>query len=49
MPANMMKAAVGGTLKVSGIRSATVVDGPSPGSAPIAVPTVTPTAAQKRL
>src|SRR5262244_2914870 len=43
MPANRMKAAVGSTLKVIGSNSAMVSAGPSPGSTPIAVPSVVPT------
>src|SRR5262252_4180073 len=43
MPANRMKAEVGSTLKVIGRRSAMVSAGPSPGSTPIAVPSVVPT------
>src|SRR5262245_49889387 len=38
-----MKAAVGSTLKVIGSRSAMVSAGPSPGSTPMAVPSVVPT------
>src|SRR5712691_715255 len=43
MPANRMNAAVGSTLNVIGRRSAMVSAGPSPGSTPIAVPSVVPT------
>src|SRR5262245_39335677 len=43
MPANRMKAAVGSTLKVIGSSSAMVSAGPSPGSTPMAVPSVVPT------
>src|SRR5215471_3179654 len=43
MPANRMNAAVGSTLKVIGSSSAMVSAGPSPGSTPIAVPSVVPT------
>ena len=49
MPANMMKAAVGSRLKVTGSSRATVSAGPIPGSTPTAVPSVTPTSAQNRL
>src|SRR5262245_62428930 len=43
MPAKRIKAEVGSTLKVIGSRSAMVSAGPSPGSTPIAVPSVVPT------
>src|SRR5919106_5888592 len=49
MPANMMKAAVGSRLKVTGSSRATVSAGPIPGSTPTAVPRVTPTIAHNRL
>ena len=44
-----MKAAVGSTLKVIGSSSAMVSAGPSPGSTPIAVPSVAPTRHHSRL
>src|SRR6266508_6749188 len=44
-----MNAAVGSTLKVIGSRSAMVSAGPSPGSTPIAVPSVVPTRHHIRL
>src|SRR3954451_16867969 len=44
-----MKAAVGSTLKVIGRSSAIVSAGPSPGSTPIAVPSVVPTRHHIRL
>ena len=43
MPASMIIAATGGTLKVSGKSIAMVANGPMPGSTPIKVPTSTPT------
>src|SRR5262245_15032806 len=43
MPANRMNAAVASTLKVIGSSSAMVRAGPSPGSTPMAVPSVVPT------
>ena len=49
MPANMMKAEVGSSCTVTGSSSATVSAGPMPGSTPMAVPTVTPSADQNRL
>src|SRR5262245_25235367 len=49
MPANRMKAPVADTLKVIGSSSAMVSAGPRPGSTPIAVPTVVPASAHKRL
>src|SRR4029453_6929136 len=48
MPAKRMKAEVGSTLKVIGRSSAMVSAGPSPGSTPIAVPSVVPTRHQSR-
>src|SRR5688572_24091216 len=42
MPASMMSAATGGTLKVSGSSIAIVASGPMPGSTPIRVPSSTP-------
>ena len=45
MPANMMKAAVGSSVYVTGSNNATVIAGPMPGSTPTAVPRVTPTSA----
>src|SRR5687767_9020191 len=42
MPASMMSAATGGTLKVSGSSIAMVASGPMPGSTPIRVPSSTP-------
>src|SRR5262249_5141612 len=42
MPANMMRAPVGSTLKVSGNSIAMVAIGPTPGSTPISVPTRQP-------
>ena len=44
----MMKAAVGSSWAVTGRSSATVSAGPIPGSTPMAVPTVTPSADQNR-
>src|SRR5512137_1704178 len=49
MPANMISAPVGSILVVSGSSMATVSAGPTPGSTPIAVPSVTPTKPQNRL
>src|ERR1043166_9545202 len=48
MPASMMSAPVGSTLKVSGISMAMVAIGPTPGSTPISVPTRHPTKQRKR-
>src|SRR6185503_1931538 len=48
MPASMMSAPVGSTLKVSGISIAMVAIGPTPGSTPISVPTNTPTKHRSR-
>src|SRR5678815_5752922 len=48
MPASMMSAPVGSTLKVSGISIAIVAIGPTPGSTPISVPTRTPTKQSRR-
>src|SRR6516164_1988793 len=42
MPASMMSAPTGATLKVIGNRIAMVPSGPMPGSTPISVPTDTP-------
>jgi hypothetical protein len=42
MPASMISAATGGTLKVNGNSIEMVANGPMPGSTPINVPTVTP-------
>src|SRR5262245_3978777 len=42
MPANMMSAPVGSSLTVSGSSMATVSAGPTPGSTPTNVPSVTP-------
>src|SRR5688572_24886555 len=42
MPASMMSAATGGTLKVSGSSIAIVASGPMPGSTPMSVPSSTP-------
>src|SRR5688572_265415 len=42
MPANMMSAPVGSSLTVSGSSIATVSAGPTPGSTPTKVPSVTP-------
>src|SRR5574341_1309302 len=42
MPANMMSAPVGSSLVVSGSSIATVSAGPTPGSTPMNVPSVTP-------
>src|ERR1051325_3690277 len=42
MPASMMSAPVGSTLKVSGSSMAMVAIGPTPGSTPIRVPTRQP-------
>src|SRR5918996_636311 len=49
MPANMMKAAVASIRVVTGRRSEMVRAGPMPGRTPIAVPSVAPTNAQRRL
>src|SRR5438445_12734442 len=49
MPANMISAAVGSTLAVSGSSMATVSAGPMPGSTPMAVPRKQPTRAHIRL
>ena len=43
MPANMISAPVGSTFAVAGSSSAMVSAGPTPGSTPMAVPSVTPT------
>src|SRR6476659_191875 len=48
MPANMMNAALGLTLYVTGSSSATVIAGPIPGSTPTAVPNSTPITAYIR-
>src|SRR3712207_849458 len=48
MPANMIRAALGDTLYVTGRSSATVIAGPMPGSTPTAVPSSTPTTANSR-
>ena len=48
MPANMMNALVGSSVKVAGSSSAIVSAGPMPGSTPTAVPSVTPANAQAR-
>src|SRR6188474_819738 len=48
MPANMMNAALGLTLYVTGSSSATVMAGPIPGSTPTAVPSSTPITAYSR-
>src|SRR5690606_6502250 len=45
----MMNALAGGTVKVIGSSSATVIAGPMPGSTPTRVPSVTPTSAYSRL
>jgi hypothetical protein len=42
MPANMMMAVTGSSLKVSGSRIAIVAAGPSPGSTPMSMPMTTP-------
>src|SRR5262252_6766695 len=42
MPASMMSADTGGSVKVIGSSIAIVADGPMPGSTPINVPTITP-------
>src|ERR1700754_1247541 len=42
MPASMIRAEVGGSLKVSGSSMAMVATGPMPGSTPISVPTMQP-------
>src|SRR5215467_4233699 len=42
MPASMMSAGTGGSVKVIGSSIAIVADGPIPGSTPISVPTSTP-------
>jgi hypothetical protein len=49
MPPNMMKALIGSRLKVTGSSTATVMAGPMPGNTPIAVPSVAPTKAHRRL
>src|SRR5499426_3195176 len=49
MPANMMRAPVGSTLKVSGNSMAMVAIGPTPGSTPISVPTRQPRKHSARL
>src|SRR5262249_28682509 len=48
MPAKIMNAAVGSTLKVIGKSSAMVSAGPRPGRTPIAVPSVVPTRHHRR-
>src|SRR6476661_3977250 len=48
MPANMMNAALGLTLYVTGSNRATVMAGPIPGSTPTAVPSRTPMHAYSR-
>src|SRR6476659_10943842 len=48
MPANMMNAALGLTLYVTGSSSATVIAGPMPGRTPTAVPSSTPITAYSR-
>ena len=42
MPANMINAAIGETLKVIGISIAIVASGPMPGRTPISVPSRQP-------
>jgi hypothetical protein len=49
MPANMISAPVGSSLTVSGMSIATVRAGPTPGSTPINVPSITPMNPHKRL
>ena len=49
MPANMISAPVGSSFTVSGSSIATVSAGPTPGSTPIAVPSVTPMKPHSRL
>src|SRR3990172_3286881 len=49
MPANMMSAPVGSSFTVSGSSIATVSAGPTPGSTPTAVPSVTPMNPHSRL
>src|SRR5690348_6447643 len=49
MPANIMSALAGSSLKVIGSSIATVSAGPMPGSTPTAVPMVTPMSAHIRL
>src|SRR5512141_470803 len=49
MPANMISAPVGSILVVSGSSIATVSAGPTPGSTPMAVPSVTPMKPHSRL
>src|SRR5687767_357554 len=49
MPANMMSAPVGSSLAVSGSSIATVSAGPTPGSTPMNVPSVTPMKPHSRL
>ncbi len=48
MPANMISAPVGSSFTVNGSSIATVSAGPTPGSTPIAVPSVTPTKPHSR-
>src|SRR4051812_46317293 len=48
MPANMISAPVGSSLIVSGSSMATVSAGPTPGSTPTKVPSVTPTSPHSR-
>ena len=48
MPANMISAPVGSSFTVNGSSIATVSAGPTPGSTPIAVPSVTPMKPQSR-
>src|SRR5688572_560463 len=49
MPANMISAPVGSSLTVSGSSIATVSAGPTPGSTPTKVPSVTPMKPHSRL
>src|SRR6185503_16083478 len=48
MPASMISAEVGGTLKVIGSSMAIVASGPMPGSTPISVPRKQPTKQNQR-
>jgi hypothetical protein len=48
MPASMISAAIGLRLKVIGSSIAMVATGPTPGSTPIRVPSMTPTSAYSR-
>src|SRR5688572_13847773 len=48
MPASMMSAAIGLRLKVIGSSIAIVATGPTPGSTPMSVPSITPMSAYSR-